>query len=99
MKLYEGLFILKTSGKEEGVKETIDKITHLNVLREYSFDAFALNGGRENCTVGYLRELGKHVDVSPRHNLGGLRTDSMDAIGKARRPVTSGDIERMFASA
>ncbi len=27
MKLYEGLFILKTSGKEEGVKETIDKVT------------------------------------------------------------------------
>lgn len=27
MKLYEGLFILRTSGKEEGVKETIDKIT------------------------------------------------------------------------
>lgn len=26
MKRYEGLFILNTSGKEEGVKETIDKI-------------------------------------------------------------------------
>mgnify|MGYP005827057013 FL=1 len=80
-------------------KETIDKITHQNVIREYSFDAFALNGGRENCTVAHLRELGKDVDVSPRHNLGGLKTDSMDAIGQARRPVTSGDIERMFASA
>ena len=80
-------------------KATIDKITHLNAMREYSFDAFALNGGRENCTVAHLRELGKDVDVSPRHNLGGLKTDSMDAIGQARRPVTSGDIERMFASA
>src|SRR3546814_9385833 len=50
-------------------KGTIDKITHLNVMREYSFDAFALNGGREKCTVGHLRELGKDVDVSPRHNL------------------------------
>lgn len=78
---------------------TIDKITHRNVMREYNFDAFALNGGRENCTVGHLRELGKHVDVSPRHNLGGLKADSMDAIGKAKRPVTSGDIERMFATA
>jgi ribosomal protein S6 len=27
VKLYEGLFILKTSGKEEGLKETIDKVT------------------------------------------------------------------------
>jgi predicted TIM-barrel fold metal-dependent hydrolase len=77
----------------------IDKITHLNVMREYSFDAFGLNGGRDKCTVGHLRELGKDVDVSPRVGLGGLKTESMDAIGKARRPVTSGDIERMFASA
>ena len=78
---------------------TIDKISHGNAMREYSFDAFALNGGRENCTVAHLRELGKDVDVSPRHNLGGLKTDSMDAVGKARRAVTSGDIEKMFASA
>jgi predicted TIM-barrel fold metal-dependent hydrolase len=78
---------------------TIDKITHGNVMREYAFDAFALNGGRDNCTVAHLRELGKDVDVSPRIGLGGLKTDSMDAIGTARRPVTSGDIERMFASA
>ena len=27
MKKYEGLFILNTSGKEEGIKEAIDKIT------------------------------------------------------------------------
>ncbi|MFC4295821.1 amidohydrolase family protein [Novosphingobium tardum] len=77
----------------------INKITHANVMREYSFDAFALNGGRENCTVGHLRELGKDVDVSPRVGLGGLKTESMDLIGKSRRPVTSGEIEKMFASA
>lgn len=80
-------------------KDVIDKITHLNVMREYSFDAFALNGGRDNCTVRHLRELGKDVDVSPRVGLGGLKTDSMDIIGKARKPVTSGEIEKMFASA
>ena len=27
MKRYEGLFILETAGKEEGIKEVIDKIT------------------------------------------------------------------------
>ncbi len=27
MKKYEGLFILNTTGKEEGIKETIDKIS------------------------------------------------------------------------
>lgn len=77
----------------------IDKITHLNVMREYSFDAFALNGGRDRCTVRHLRELGKDVDVTPRANLGGLKTDSMNIVGQARRPVTSGEIQRMFASA
>lgn len=77
----------------------IDKITHQNAMREYHFDPFSLRGGRENCTVGHLRELGKDVDVSPRHGLGGLKTDSMDLVGKARRPVTSGEIQKMFASA
>ncbi len=79
--------------------EVINKITHQNVMREYSFDPITTLGGRDNCTVSALRELGKDVDVSPRIGLGGLKTESMDAIGKARRPVTSGDIERMFASA
>jgi len=79
--------------------ETIDKITHTNVMREYSFDPISKMGGRDKCNVAALRELGKHVDVSPREGLGGLKTDSMDVIGKARRPVTSGEIIRMFASA
>ena len=80
-------------------RETIDKITHLNALREYGFDPFTAMGGRDNCTVGALRVLGKDVDVSPRVGLGGLKTDSMDTVGKARRPVTSGEIMRMFAAA
>ncbi|WP_242123888.1 amidohydrolase family protein [Sphingobium sp. Sx8-8] len=77
-------------------KETIDDITHLNVMREYSFDPFSILG-RDNCTVGHLRELGKDVDVSPRHHLGGRRTDSMDQTGGARKPVTSGEIVKMLA--
>jgi len=79
--------------------EVIDAVTHKNVMREYNFDPYSIFGGREKCTVGYLRELGKDVDVSPRANLGGLKTDSMDLVGKARRPVTSGEIQKMFASA
>jgi len=39
------------------------------------------------------------VDVSPRANLGGLKTDSMNLVGEARRPVTSHEIKKMFASA
>lgn len=77
----------------------IDAITHKTVMREYNYDPYTALGGRDKCSVGHLRELGKHVDVSPRENLGGLRTDSMDIVGKARRPVTSGEIQAMFASA
>lgn len=80
-------------------RESIDKITHANALREYNFDPFAVMGGRDQCTVGALRYLGRDVDVSPRANLGGLRTESMDVVGEARRPVTSGEIMKMFASA
>lgn len=77
--------------------KVIDKITHLNVMREYNFDPITLMGGRDKCTVGALRKLGEHVDVSPRHNMGGLRTDSMDVVGKARRAITSGEIMKMLA--
>ncbi|MDP3676326.1 MAG: amidohydrolase family protein [Novosphingobium sp.] len=75
-------------------REMVDKITHLNAMREFSFDPFAILG-RENCTVGHLRKLGKDVDVSPRHQLGGRKTDSMDE----RKVVTSGEIIRMLTSA
>jgi predicted TIM-barrel fold metal-dependent hydrolase len=77
---------------------TIDKITHLNVMREFSYDPFSLLG-RENCTVAALREKAKHVDVSPRHNLGGLKAENSNVVGEARKPVTSGDIQKMFAAA
>ena len=78
-------------------KEKIDKVTHLNAMRLLNYDPFEQLGGRDKCTVGHLRELGKDVDVSPREGLGGLKTESMDAVGKARRPVTSGEIKQMFA--
>lgn len=79
--------------------EIIDKISHQNVMREYNYDPYTALGGRDKCTVRHLRELGKDVDVSPRANLGGLKTESMDLIGGARRRVTSGEIMQMFASA
>jgi predicted TIM-barrel fold metal-dependent hydrolase len=79
-------------------RQAIDKITHLSAMREYGYDPFAVLG-RENCTVGALRAKATHVDVEPRHNLGGLRPEAADAVGAARRPVTSGDITKMFARA
>jgi predicted TIM-barrel fold metal-dependent hydrolase len=73
----------------------IDKVTHGNVMREYSFDPFAVMGGRAKCTVGALRDRAKHVDLSVKANAGGLAP----VAPGSRNPVTSGDIARMMAAA
>ena len=44
--------------------EDIDKITHANAMRLYKFDPFSTLGGKENCTVGALREQAGDWDVS-----------------------------------
>ncbi|MDY0012567.1 MAG: amidohydrolase family protein [Rhodocyclaceae bacterium] len=72
-------------------KEKIDKITHLNALREFSFDPFALLG-RENCTVGALRAQAAHVDTKPMVGIGGHNPSN-----KEGRPVTAGDVAKLFA--
>ncbi len=45
--------------------EEIEKITHANAFREYSFDGMEKAGGREKCTVEALREAGRDVDITP----------------------------------
>ena len=72
----------------------IDKISHQNAMRLYSYDPFEAMGGREKCTVGALRQLGRDVDTSTKAGLGGLKPQ---AEGEPRRPVTSGDIQKMLA--
>ncbi|MGE0385982.1 MAG: amidohydrolase family protein [Gammaproteobacteria bacterium] len=42
----------------------IDKITHLNAMRIYSFDPFK-HIPRQDCTVAALRRRAAHVDVAP----------------------------------
>ena len=74
-------------------KAVIDKVTHLNTMREFSYDPISLFG-RENCTVGALRAQAKHVDILPRPGMGGAAPE-----GQGQRVVTSGDINRMFAAA
>lgn len=71
--------------------EEIDKVTHLNAMREYSFDPFAALGGRANCTVGALRAQAKHVDVTPKSQ-GGMRPSSA-----ADGVVTSADIIKQLS--
>ncbi|NNC38703.1 MAG: amidohydrolase family protein [Hyphomonadaceae bacterium] len=74
-------------------REQIDKITHLNTMREYSFDPFK-HMKRENATVAALRKQAEHVEILPRPGMGGAAPE-----GQGQRIVTSGDINRMFAAA
>jgi predicted TIM-barrel fold metal-dependent hydrolase len=70
----------------------VDKITHLNAMREFSYDPFAIIG-RENCTVGALRAKARHVDTSPK-SLGGLRPGS-----RGDGQVTAADIKKILSYA
>jgi predicted TIM-barrel fold metal-dependent hydrolase len=75
-------------------RDIVNKISHENCLRVMKFDAFGMMGGRDKCTVGALRKHAAHVDTSPK-SYGG---PAPLAPGEARRPVTSGDITKMFAA-
>jgi hypothetical protein len=73
--------------------EQIDKITCKNAMRWFRFDPFQ-HYKREELTVAALRERAKAagVDTSPKSSGG----DRPVAEG-VKRPVTSGDLMRMFA--
>ena len=75
-------------------KETIDKISHLNTIREFRFDPREILG-RENCTVGELRDKAKHVDTRLVAGRGGFDPKA----GAELRPVTSADVQKLFTSA
>lgn len=72
----------------------IDKVTHRNAMRFFRFDPFK-HHQREALTVGALRAKAKAdgVDVTPKSS-GGAKPL---AEGEAARPVTSGDLMRMFS--
>jgi len=72
----------------------IDKVTHLNAMKFYNFDAFGMMGGRENCTVKALRAKAAHVSTEPMTQSGAAPLKA----GEQPRRVTSGDIVAMFAS-
>jgi predicted TIM-barrel fold metal-dependent hydrolase len=74
-------------------KAAIDKVTHLNAMREFSYDPFVILG-RENCTVGALRAQATHVSTEPALGMGGAAPKR-----EKGKPVTSGDINAMFAKA
>jgi len=72
----------------------IDKVTHLNAMRFFKFDLFKYHK-RETMTVGALRAKAKSdkVDISVRSS-GGARPL---AEGEKIRPITSGDLMKMFS--
>lgn len=72
--------------------QAVAKITHGNAMRLFNFDAFGMMGGRENCTVGALRKAGEHVNTAPQSFGGPAPLEP----GQVQRPVTSGDITKMF---
>lgn len=72
----------------------IEKVTHGNAMRFFKFDPFK-HFKREDLTVGALRAkaAADKVDTTPK-SFGGA---TPLAAGEEPRPVTSGDIAKMFA--
>jgi len=70
---------------------TIDKITHLNAMREFQYDPFSILR-RENCTVGALRAQARDVDTQPRSSKG----EDPRVYGDPNKPVSSGDVWRIY---
>ncbi len=72
----------------------IDKITHRNAMRFFSFDPFKYHK-REELTVGALRAKAAidKVDVTPRSSGGAAPL----AEGEEPRVIPSGDLMRMFS--
>jgi predicted TIM-barrel fold metal-dependent hydrolase len=65
--------------------DEVDKITHLNAMRVFQFDPFAVRP-REQCRVGALRAEAADVDVSirslGRKNEGGMMASQLAAIAR-----------------
>ena len=73
--------------------EEINKVTHLNAIKYFNFDPIALLG-RENCTVGALREKAKQAGVDTREKSGGGKAAKVsDRSGR----MTSGEVQKLFA--
>lgn len=71
-------------------ERVINKVTHENVMREYQFDPISILG-RENCTVGALREQAKDVDTTVKS------TPGYKPVNREGGVITSGDIAAMFS--
>jgi predicted TIM-barrel fold metal-dependent hydrolase len=71
----------------------INKITHLNAMRDFQFDPFK-HFNKSDLTVGALRAKAKAQGVDTSFKSKGGATPL--AAGEQIRPITSGDVVRMF---
>jgi predicted TIM-barrel fold metal-dependent hydrolase len=72
-------------------RDAIEKITHLNAMREFGVNPFA-HIPRELCTVGALRAQATHVNTQPIAGMGGHNPSNGDGL-----PVTAGEVMKLFA--
>ena len=77
-------------------RQEIDKITHLNAMRDFRYDPFTAMGGRENCTVAALRAAARRKGVDTRE-VAGMGGISPRFAGQG--PVTSGEIIKILTAA
>jgi predicted TIM-barrel fold metal-dependent hydrolase len=65
--------------------DEVDTMTHLNAMRVFQFDPFAVRP-KEQCTVGALRSEASDVDISVRSlgrkNEGGMKATELAAIAR-----------------
>ena len=71
--------------------EVINKISHLNAMEAYNYHPFDIIP-REQATVGALRAQAVDVDITPQSY------GATQLVGDMARPVTSGDIVKLFTS-
>jgi predicted TIM-barrel fold metal-dependent hydrolase len=69
--------------------EDVDKITHLNAMKQYGYDPFSVLGGRENCTVGALRKQVEGHDVA-------IKSQRRD--GEQKGSVKASDLMKMASA-
>jgi predicted TIM-barrel fold metal-dependent hydrolase len=75
-----------------GLSDTdVDRITHLNAMKHYHYDPFAVLGGKQNCTVGALRKQVEGHDVSIKsqrregQQKGGIKASDLQKMASAGR--------------
>ena len=80
--LADGARDLWTESLDGLTDHDIDRITHLNAMRHFHYDPFTALGGKENCTVGALRQRAAGHDVSIQSQDQGRASKSGDPVGR-----------------